>query len=168
MRVLVVLGAAVWPGGEPSPTLLRRCNAAIALWHRGGFDLVIPSGGVGRHPPAEAEVMARLLREGGVPAGSIRPEPRAATTMETAENVLRMLEDGTADIVAVTDGYHALRTRIAFRAWGRDVQIASAARAEPRPRLRVTARQWLRETLALPFYLVRAALIRRRLAAGRP
>ena len=58
--VALVLGAAVWPGGRPSPTLRRRALKAAALWHEGQVRAIIGCGGVGRHPPSEAEVIRAL------------------------------------------------------------------------------------------------------------
>ena len=40
---------------------------AGGLYAGGGIDLLIPTGGVGEHPPAEAEVMSEILQAMGVP-----------------------------------------------------------------------------------------------------
>lgn len=151
-RVLVVLGAAVWAEGAPSPTLRRRCAAAAALWHEGGFDWIIPSGGIGRHPPAEADVMAELLIAAGVPESVICPERNATRTIETAQNVARMVPS-SARITAVSDRYHLARTWVAFRAEGLSVRLASAHGAIPAPRRSVAARAWAREVVGNGAYL---------------
>ena len=151
-RIIVVLGAAVWPEGAPSPTLRRRCAAAAELWHKGGFDWIIPSGGVGRHPPAEADVMTKLLTAAGVPASAIRPERQATRTIETAQNVARMIPPD-ARITAVSDRYHLARIWVAFRTEGLSVRLASAHRAMPAPRRAVAARAWAREVVGNGAYL---------------
>ncbi|WP_375262040.1 YdcF family protein [Palleronia sp.] len=142
----MILGAAVWTGGAPSPTLRRRCAAAAELWATGGFDRVIPSGGVGRHPPAEADVMAGLLIASGVPPAAIDLERRATRTIETAEHVAGMVSPD-ARITAVSDRYHLARVWIAFRSQGPVVSLASAHRARPAPRRSVAARAWAREAV---------------------
>ena len=54
---VVVLGAALTPGGVPGPALKRRLTHGVHVFNeRGGAHLVV-SGGVTRQPPAEAEVM---------------------------------------------------------------------------------------------------------------
>ena len=157
MKVVVVLGAAVWAGGRPSPTMARRCNKAVELWRRGGIDVVIPSGGLGAHPPPEADVMSDLLVAGGVPVDAIERDRAATTTMETAANVARMLEDrGITRVIAVTDPSHGPRTWLAFRCHDLPVRLALTRGVGPKSRISVVARQFLREVIALPVYFVRS------------
>ena len=150
-RVIVVLGAAVWLGGVPSPTLERRCHAAALLWAEGHHDIVIPSGGLGLHPPAEAVVMANLLAHDGVPDSAIEVEAQARSTMETARLVSAMLPPG-AGITVVSDTYHLARTWLAFRAHGRNVRVHGAWKGNPPPRLKVMAKAWARESAGLVVY----------------
>ncbi|QFU09482.1 hypothetical protein PARPLA_01336 [Rhodobacteraceae bacterium THAF1] len=145
------MGAAVWPGGVPSPTLERRCDAAASLFLAGGFDAVIPSGGVGIHGPAEAQVMRDLLISRGVPVDAIRLEDRATTTMETAINVAVMLAPD-AGITVVSDTYHLLRCWLAFKGCGMSVRLRSARHGHPTPRTRIALKAWAREAAALPYY----------------
>ena len=70
-RAALILGCAVWPGG-PSPTLRRRALHAAGLWHRGEVDWLVACGGLGRHPPTEAEAIRDLLLAEGIPAEAIR------------------------------------------------------------------------------------------------
>jgi uncharacterized SAM-binding protein YcdF (DUF218 family) len=46
--------------------------------------LLVPTGGLGKHPPPEAEVMARVLREEGVPEEVVMIEDRALNTWDSA------------------------------------------------------------------------------------
>ncbi|WP_281259946.1 YdcF family protein [Palleronia abyssalis] len=146
------MGAAVWTGGVPSPALRRRCAAAARLYLRGGIDSVVPSGGMGVHPPSEADVMTRLLIADGVPEADILPEDQARTTMETALLVTALV--GPARITVVSDAYHLPRCWLAFRAHGHRVALFDAD-AAPRRKWRITARAWSREAVALPYYAVR-------------
>jgi uncharacterized SAM-binding protein YcdF (DUF218 family) len=118
-RAILVLGAAVWPGGAPSRALLRRTRAAAALWHQGIARAVIPCGGVGRHPPAEAEVMRRILIEEGVPDTLIHPETRSTSTARNIAGALPILAGlGLSSVVIVSDRYHLPRARLLARRAG--------------------------------------------------
>jgi uncharacterized SAM-binding protein YcdF (DUF218 family) len=158
-RALLILGAAVWPGGVPSTTLARRVNFAAKLFRAGGYDAVIPSGGLGDHPPTEAAVMHGLLTAGGIPAEKIILDEDAKSTMDTARFARRWQEThpDTA-IVAVTDAYHKPRTALALWACGVDARVLPVPNAEPRSTPSQILKMWAREALALPYYCARILL----------
>lgn len=156
----LILGAAVWPGGEPSPTLLRRTRHAAALWHAGAVAWLVPCGGLGRHPPTEAEAMRRILRAEGVPDRAIRLEDRSTSTHENilfARPILAAL--GATRAVLVTDATHAPRARLIARGLG----LRAAASCPPLRggRRRTILRQALREVPATGVALWRLARERR-------
>jgi len=64
--VIIVLGAAVWAGGVPSPALRRRALHAVELFQQGLSDVLIVSGGIGKNPPSEARIMRRLAVQQGI------------------------------------------------------------------------------------------------------
>src|SRR5436190_16587366 len=82
--VIVVLGAAVWPDEQPSPALRRRVLHAVDLLQRGYASHLLVTGGVGKHPPAEAEVMQCLAVAHGIPHASIVLEDQATSPFESA------------------------------------------------------------------------------------
>src|SRR5437764_7046960 len=82
--VIVVLGAAVWPGEQPSPALRRRVLHAVDLLQHGYATHLLVTGGVGNHPPAEAEVMQRVAVAHGIRRASIVLEDQATSTFESA------------------------------------------------------------------------------------
>ena len=98
----IVLGAAVWPGGAPSPTLIRRAATAAALWHAGAVGGIVATGGVGRHPPSEAELIRLLLAERGVPERAVLIEDRSHTTLENLANARALLPPGARAIICGT------------------------------------------------------------------
>ncbi|MEZ5684592.1 MAG: YdcF family protein [Paracoccaceae bacterium] len=119
MSTALILGAAVWPGGQPSPTLRRRCRHAAGLFRAGQVTRIICCGGLGRHPPAEAEVMAAILRAEGVPEAAIVQEGRSSTTWENIACARALCPDlAETEVVLVSDGYHAPRARLIARAQG--------------------------------------------------
>lgn len=156
VRVAVVLGAQVLPGARPSRTLDARVRHAARLYREGKLDLLIPTGGMGEHPPSEAEVMARILREEGVPGPAMLLEDKARNTWDSARLVAGMVRKlGVGEVRAVTDPLHCVRTVAAFRAAG------LAARPEPVYDSPMWRQPWhrrgqlIRETGALVWYRLR-------------
>ncbi len=152
----VVLGAQVLSGGRPSGTLRARTRQAARLYAEGEAELLIPTGGVGEHPPSEAEVMSGILREAGVPERDILLEGEARNTRESARLVAAMAgERGIRSVVVVTDPLHCVRTVGAFRAEGLSVW-ASPVYGSPMWRKRWSRRgQFVREIGAVVWYRIR-------------
>ncbi len=152
----VVLGAQVLSGGRPSGTLRARTRHAARLYAEGVIKLVIPTGGVGEHPPSEAEVMSGILREAGVPEEDILLEGEARNTRESARLVAEMAgERGIRSLIIVTDPLHCVRTVGAFRAEGLWVR-ASPVYGSPMWRKRWPRRgQFVRELGAVVWYRIR-------------
>jgi uncharacterized SAM-binding protein YcdF (DUF218 family) len=151
---LIIFGAAVRADGGPSLTLRRRVMAAASFGGTLRDPLYLPTGGQGKHGPAEALVMARLLQDLGVPAGAIRPETTATDTLSSARACAAMLRgQGGADwdggpVWAVSSGYHLPRCVMLLRLSG------LRARAAPPPEAAMAWRdRWwwrAREGAALP------------------
>lgn len=119
VRVAVVLGAQVLPGDRASKTLEARVRHGAGLYQRGEVDLLIPTGGLGEHPPREAEIMAKLLRKAGVPESAVLLEDQATNTWESALLVAEIARrEDLGEVRAVTDPLHCPRTVRAFREAG--------------------------------------------------
>lgn len=115
----VVLGAQVRPGGVPSRTLAARARHAGALYARGAAGRIAVSGGVGEHPPSEANVMAGILAGYGVPDRAILREAASHSTRQSAHHVATIARRlGVEEVVLVTDPLHCVRAASAFRAEG--------------------------------------------------
>lgn len=152
--VALVLGAAVWADGQASPTLLRRASHAAQLYHAGQVSHIIGCGGIGRHPPSEAEVIRDICLGQGVPAAAISLEDRSTTTLENIGNARPILQKlGVNTVVIVTDRYHSLRAKISAKSFGLTVRVSSPKTKGTKP-LRVL-KSYLREVPALMLYLVR-------------
>ena len=153
--VIVVLGAAVWPDGQPSPALQCRVLHAVDLLQRGYAPHLLVSGGVGKHPPAEAEVMQRLAVAHGIPRTSIVLEDQATSTFESAWRCRDLLgQHSWSRVLVVTDHYHLTRALLAFRSVGIRAG-GSAVPGKPARRLWQRWPYYLRERLALVWYLGR-------------
>jgi uncharacterized SAM-binding protein YcdF (DUF218 family) len=116
---IVILGAAVWPGGQPSFVLRDRIARAAELYHQGIADKIICSGGVGHNPPAEAEVEKQFLMKAGIPEKDIIMELTSTSTAEQAKLIKEICDrEGFKSIALVTSFYHEKRAIQLFRAAG--------------------------------------------------
>lgn len=152
----VIMGAKVLRGGRPSPALEARTRHAARLYAGGGVKLLIPTGGMGEHPPREAELMRRILRSEGVPDEAVLPEDKAVSTWDSALRLAEISrERGIERVRVVTDPLHCVRTVWAFRevgleAWAEPVYDNPMWR-NPWPR----RGQMAREAVALVWYTIR-------------
>ncbi|MFN8644926.1 MAG: YdcF family protein [Candidatus Binatia bacterium] len=156
--VAVVLGAAVRAGGRPTGAW-RGARHAIALVRAGAVDHLLLTGGIGRHPPAEARVMRELAVAAGLDPGRLVLEETATSTLESARACARLIaERGWSRVVLVSDAYHLPRARLAFRRFGIDAEGS----APPGGRGDTPAWQWrllrLRELVAIPWYWLRLSI----------
>lgn len=162
-ETVVVLGTQVLPGGRPSMTLRARALHAARLYAAGEVALLIPTGSVGKHPPSEAEVAARILREAGVPDEVVLIEEEARSTRESARLVAAMAEErGIRGVVLVTDPLHCVRAIEAFRTEGLKTRASPVYSS---PMWRSTRRrrgQFLREIGALLWYRLRRGSAKQR------
>lgn len=151
--VAVVLGAQILPGGRPSRTLEARTLHAAKLYAAGKVREVIVTGGVGENPPSEAMVMARILRENGVPEKAMILEEEALSTWDSAWLVARIArENGQKRVLAVTDPLHCARTVAAFREAGLEA-VAEPVHGSPMWRKKaMRSGQLLREMGATVWY----------------
>ncbi len=161
---IVIFGCGVRPDGSPSPTLRRRVEAALAHARRLSDPYFMPTGGLGRNPPAEAEVMARLLREAGVPAARILPEPTARDTLASVHACAALMRSRADGVIWVaTSDYHLPRCVVLLRLAG------LSARACPPPGSAhgwwQAAYWWGREAVALPVDVALLLWAKRRRAA---
>ncbi|GBQ81369.1 hypothetical protein AA13595_0615 [Gluconacetobacter johannae DSM 13595] len=166
IRPIVIFGARVRPDGTPTATLCRRVEAALAYARSWPSAVFVPTGGSPDGRPAEAAIMARLLREAGIPDTAILVEDTALDTLESvlACSVL-LRERGHRGCVAVaSSAYHLPRCLILMRLAGWRVARVPPARV---PAARRWARRWfwrLREIPAVPWDAL--LLARRRLPHG--
>lgn len=146
---IVIFGAAVRPDARPSETMRRRVTAAVELGEILGNDpLFVPTGGQGRHGPAESAVMAKLLRDWGIDPARILEEPTGTDTLSSARAVAALLR-GKADTAhPVSSGYHLPRCALLLRLCGLKTGRGRAARPGPG----FAEWRWrLRELPALPY-----------------
>lgn len=151
--VILILGASVWPDERPSPILLSRVQAGVALYKQGYAPRIIVSGGLGKLPPSEAEVMRRVAVGMGVPPDDILMEDQSHSTMANIRNSARiMAAHGWRSVLLVTDPYHEFRAcRIAADA-GLEAYPAPATDSPGWTIPRLRAYYTLREVFAVIAY----------------
>ncbi|HSK91875.1 MAG TPA: YdcF family protein [Euzebyales bacterium] len=109
-EAIVVLGAAQYDG-RPSPVLRARLDHVVELYDQGIAPLVVVTGG-GREGDryTEAWASASYLSAQGVPGGAVERETTGASSYESLAATARFLrERGVADVVLVSDPFHARR-----------------------------------------------------------
>jgi uncharacterized SAM-binding protein YcdF (DUF218 family) len=153
VKAAVIMGAQVLKGGRPSQTLEARVRHAARLYHEGDLDLLIPTGGLGEHPPKEADLMTCMLTALDVPPQAILPEDAALNTWGSALEVLRLTREKEMKRVrVVTDPLHCVRTVWAFE------EAGISAIAEPVYESPMWSKPWsrrgqlVREAVALIWY----------------
>jgi len=128
---VVVLGARVLSGGIPSGALQARVEKAVELYQRGIASRLVFSGGVGDHPPSEAQVMRALAVQLGVPVEACSLEEQSHSTEQNARYSAELLRSlGAQRVVVVSDPYHLLRARQYFRLQGFEVATSPALLTE--------------------------------------
>jgi vancomycin permeability regulator SanA len=153
--VILVLGSAVWPNEQPSPSLRARTQRAIELYQQGYASHLLLSGGLGRYPPEEAEVMRRLAVEAGIPEEALILDKEAHSTWESMEKAREIMgQQGWETAIVVSDPFHLERALLmagdaGFLAYGSPA-LDSPTYTIPSRRLFYTSR----EVLALWWYLV--------------
>ncbi len=159
--VMIVFGAGVARGGGPGPALTRRVRTAARLFEQGLSSHIILTGGVGKHPPAEALVMKELAVQEGVPEKNIVIEDKAATTFQSVVNclsIMRLRNWMSAHIV--TDPFHMLRCRLTFKLLGwRTTGSATTGGEQDYPKWKWIY-YYLREITAMPLYALLCLLKR--------
>jgi len=155
--VIVVLGARVWPSGRPSDSLARRTLHAVKLYQEGLAAAIVFSGGLGTHPPTEAQVAARLAMDQGVPPEAIVLEEESHSTEDSAFLVSEIMRArGWEKAIVVSDAYHLWRAKLLFGQAGVEA-YPSPAHDERYP---LSKRMYLyylgREVVAVAWYYLKS------------
>ena len=157
--VILVLGSAVWPNEQPSPSLRARTERAIELYQLGYAPRLLLSGGLGRYPPEEAEVMRRLALAAGIPEQALILDQEARSTRESITSARGIMQEGGWETaLIVSDPFHIQRALLmaadaGFEAYGVPA-LHSPTYTIPSRRVFYTSR----EVLALWYYLLQRAI----------
>jgi uncharacterized SAM-binding protein YcdF (DUF218 family) len=127
---IVILGGAVHMVDSAKEVMdlsdsFDRLLHALRLFKARKAPMLIASGGSRPGTASEAEVMATLLSELGVPRDAILLEPSSRNTYQNAVNTRAILEgQGIDKVLLVTSAFHMRRAVAAFQAL--DVEVVPA------------------------------------------
>lgn len=110
-NVAVVLGAAVWSGNQPSPSLSGRIDRAVELFNNGMAGEIILTGGNAPGEMSEAEVAYEYAKRKGMKMSKVKTESLTTSTTEQMKYIKNKLADfeDINDIIVVSDAYHLVR-----------------------------------------------------------
>jgi len=127
---ILLLGVELGCDDQPTDELRARCSAAAEAYRQGLSQKIVVCGGMlPGHAASEADVMARLLEENGVPGGAIIRENQSQDTMENMRYAARLLGGARGKhVLIVTSDYHLRRSvmtarRVGFKARGYAVTL---------------------------------------------
>ncbi len=128
-EAIVLLGLELGERDEPKPELTARVDAAALAYREGAAGKIVACGGVLEgHRLAEADVMAGMLQDRGVPDDAIIREDKSRDTMENLRNAAKLLGGAKGRrVLVVTSDYHALRARMTARRLGFRADVRGAA-----------------------------------------
>ena len=110
----LIFGYSITETGRICEAMARRVSAALEAAADLDRSVFLTTGGVGRFPPSEASLMARMLEDNGVPPTNILKEESSRTTLDSVIVCATILK-GVTDLGAVmvcTDHYHQFRCRL--------------------------------------------------------
>jgi uncharacterized SAM-binding protein YcdF (DUF218 family) len=147
---VIILGAGLRAGDQPSPLLARRLDVALDILQRFPDAPVVVSGGHGMlETVSEAEAMQHYLLTRGITRERIWLENQSTSTQENLRFSRQVLDTHDIDvarqpIAIVTSGFHTYRSaRLARHAGYARTDLIPA----PTP-LSILPNVWLREYLA--------------------
>ena len=153
--VIVVLGAAIWKDGRPSPALRRRVLHAVALMKQNKANFLLVTGGLGKYPPTEGKVMKNLAINGGISQNKIVAEEKGTSTFKSAIECIKIMrKNNWLNAIIVSDPYHLFRSVFVFRCFGINAVGSGAQGGREANPLWKWWYYHLRELIALPWYTI--------------
>lgn len=128
-NIAVVLGAAVWTGNIPSPTLSSRVDKALELLEEGFVGKIVFTGGKAPGELPEAEVAYQYARVKGVDKSKVIIETSTSSTTDQIKWIKNnLLKDGksSAEIILISDSYHLPRAIEISKFFNLDVKVAES------------------------------------------
>jgi len=111
-NIAIVLGAAVWTGNIPSPTLSSRVDKALDLLNKGFIGKIVFTGGSAPGELSEAETAYEYAKVKGIDTTLIVIEKLSSSTADQiswTKFVFLPKEKSIGDIIFVSDRYHLFR-----------------------------------------------------------
>jgi len=124
----VVLGAAVWPNNQPSPSLASRTEKAAELYKLGVLSKIQLTGGHAPGEMSEAEVAYHYLKNKNIDTSDIWIEKKTSSTIEQVRFINRDIikARNINKIIVVSDAYHLMRVKQICNFYNIKVKVAAS------------------------------------------
>jgi len=128
-NVTVVLGAAVWSGNIPSPTLSSRVDKALELLEEGFVGHIILTGGKAPGELPESEVALVYAKTKGVNPSLITTESETSSTNDQIRWINNNLtkKNSNSEIILISDAYHLPRVIEISKFYNLDIKVAESS-----------------------------------------
>jgi len=148
-NVAVVLGAAVWSGNVPSPTLSSRVDKALELLEQGFVGKIVLTGGNAPGELPESEVAFEYARVNGVDTSKVIIENSTSSTADQIRWIRKNLlteNNSSDDIILISDAYHLQRAIEISKFYKLDIKVAESVHKQD---FRDKIANKIRESIAL-------------------
>jgi vancomycin permeability regulator SanA len=111
-NIAVVLGAAVWSGNIPSPTLSRRVDKVLDLLNEGIVKKIVLTGGNAPGEMTESEVAYEYAKAKGIDTSRVIIEKNTSSTSDQIKWIKKNLSEyykNGQPIILISDAYHLPR-----------------------------------------------------------
>jgi vancomycin permeability regulator SanA len=127
-NIAVVLGAAVWSGNVPSPTLSSRVDKALELLEQGFVGKIVLTGGKAPGELPESEVAYAYARAKEVDTSKVKIESLTSSTSDQIRWVKNNVsnDDSVEEIILISDAYHLPRTIEISKFYNLDTKVAES------------------------------------------
>jgi len=127
-NIAVVLGAAVWSGNVPSPTLAARVDKALDLLDQGFVGKVVLTGGKAPGELPESEVALEYAKVKGVDTSLIIIEKYTSSTTNQIQWLKNNIsnENYSGEIILISDAYHLPRAIEISKFFNLEVKVAES------------------------------------------
>jgi len=124
----IVLGAAVWSGNNPSPSLSSRVDKAIELYNNNYIGNILLTGSNAPGELSEAEVAFIYAKELGLDTTKIFLEQETTSSSEQIQFIMRKLvpDKDIKDIIIISDSYHLPRVLEISRFYNINIKVAAS------------------------------------------
>jgi vancomycin permeability regulator SanA len=110
MNTGVVLGAAVWSGNKPSPSLAGRVDKALALYEENKISQIYLTGSNAPGELAEAEVALQYIKLKGINTSQVFIEKETTSTNGQIQFIKQLINTkSNKNIIVISDAYHLVR-----------------------------------------------------------
>jgi len=148
-NIAVVLGAAVWSGNIPSPTLSSRVDKALELLKQGFVGKIVLTGGNAPGELPESEVAYEYARVKGVDTSKVIIENSTSSTADQIRWIQKNLlanNNSYKDIILISDAYHLPRAIEISKFYNLDIKVAESVHKQD---FRDRIANKIRESIAL-------------------